>query len=119
MVDAWPNELPQYVLVDGYSESVGDGTVEYPPDIGPPITRLRTNSVVRPLSISLELSKAKLKILRDFHDVTLSLGSLPFSMSAPSEDETYLVKFAKGGGPKWTGIGGRYFRVSMSLLVLP
>jgi hypothetical protein len=32
---------------------------------------------------------------------------------------TYLVKFQKGGIPKWTSLGGDYYSVSMSVWVMP
>jgi hypothetical protein len=32
---------------------------------------------------------------------------------------TYLVKFQKGGIPKWTALGGDYYSVSMSVWVMP
>lgn len=119
-MDAWPGTLPQYVLVDGYQEEEGDNLLETQPDIGPPITRARSTTAARALNMSLDLSKAQLAILRTFYRTTLINGSLPFTMSAPSETATtYTVKFQKGGHPKVTGHGGGYFRIAMALWILP
>lgn len=119
MVDAWPAGLPQRSLIQGYQEGVGDGLLEYQPDAGPTISRRRTTAVVRPLTVSFELTSAQLAILRTFYDTTLMGGSLPFTFPGPTEAATYLVKFQKDGIPKWTALGGDYFSVSISVSVLP
>lgn len=119
MVDAWPSGLPQKILINNYQEGVGDGLLEYQPDTGPTISRLRTTSSVRPLTMYFELTSAQLAILRTFFDTTLLGGSLPFSFPAAIESATYLVKFQKGGIPTWIALGGDYFGVTMSVWVLP
>ena len=119
MVDVWPVGLPQKILIGGYSEGVGDGLIEYQPDAGPTISRRRSTAAARPLNMSFELTSAQLAILRTFYDTTLIGGSLPFSLPAPTESATYLVKFQKGGIPKWTALGGDYFMVSMTVWILP
>lgn len=119
MVDAWPSTLPQKVLQGGYSEGVGDGLLEYQPDTGPPMTRLRTSANPRPIAVNFELTSAQLQTLIAFFTTTLIGGSLPFNFPAVIENTTYLVKFQKGGLPKWTSLGGDYFNVTMSIWVLP
>jgi hypothetical protein len=119
MVDAWPATLPQNVLVNGYSEGVSDGLLEYPPDTGPPITRRRSSSMPRPLSMSFAVTTAQLATLRAFYDTTLSSGSLPFTFPGVVEAETYLIKFQKGGGPKWVVLATDSFTASMTVWILP
>jgi hypothetical protein len=119
MVDAWPATLPQFVLQSGYSEGEGDGNVEYKPDAGPTITRRRSTADMRPLSMSFELSREQKAALREFYEVTLLNGSLPFTFPAPSEDGDYLLKFQKGGAPRYASLGGNEFSASMSVWILP
>lgn len=118
-METWPAELPQYTLVDGYGESEADNLLEYTTDKGPPIGRPLSSSAARELDIALELSKDDLVVLRTFGRVTLMEYSLPFILPAPSKVGTYDVKFRKGGQPKLTGQGGRWFRVSCGLWILP
>jgi hypothetical protein len=119
MADSWPASLPQTVLVSGYSEAVGDAILEYQPDAGPTISRRRTAASARPLVAAFELTSAQIAMLRSFVDTTLIGGSLPFNFPGVVVGPTYLVKFQKGGLPKWTALGGDYFSVTMSLWVLP
>lgn len=119
MVDAWPAELPQCFNV-GFSEGEGDGILEYKPDAGPSIMRLRSSASVRPLSGQMRLSRAQVAILREFYRVTLLGGALPFSFpDSTVTGETLLVRFAKGSQPAWQQIGGGMFRSSLSFEVLP
>lgn len=119
MVDVWPVGLPQNVLVNGYSEAVGDGLLEYQPETGPSISRRRSTANPRPIAMSFELTSAQIATLRTFYETTLIGGSLPFSFPGITEAVTYLVKFQKSGIPKWTSLGGDYYSVSMSVWVLP
>jgi len=119
MASAWPGTLPQKFLVDGYMEGVGDGLLEYQPDTGPSISRRRATAVPRPLSGNFEMTSAQIATLRTFFDTTLIGGSLPFTFPDPLTGATLLVKFQKGGIPKWAALGGDYFSVGMSLWILP
>ncbi|MGM4906253.1 hypothetical protein AB8B21_05745 [Tardiphaga sp. 866_E4_N2_1] len=119
MVDAWPAELPQCLNI-GYSEGEGDGILEYKPDAGVSITRLRTSAVVRPLSGQIKVERSQLAILRQFFNVTLIKGALPFNFPDPTVlGETLLVRFPKGSQISWQQIGGGTYRVPISLEVLP
>lgn len=119
MVDAWPAGLPQCFNV-GFSEGEGDGILEYKPDAGPSIVRLRSSASVRPLSGQMRLTRAQVAILRNFYKVTLIGGSLPFTFPDPTViDGTLLVRFPKGSPPAWQQVGGGVFRSAISLEVLP
>jgi hypothetical protein len=118
-MEAWPNTLPQYVLVDGYSEEEADNLIEYKPEAGAPISRPRSSNAARPITVAYELSRGQLQDLQEFYRTTLISGSLPFTFPTPNEDTPQIVKFQKGGGPKVTGVGGPWRRVSMSLWIMP
>ncbi|KGT75791.1 hypothetical protein MA20_31840 [Bradyrhizobium japonicum] len=119
MVDAWPVSLPQKFLVDGFSEQLGDGVLEYAPDAGPTLTRRRSTAAPRPLSGNMEMTSAQLAALKTFYEVTIINGSLPFTLPDPLGGADLLVKFQKGGQPKWSALGGDYFTVVLVLWILP
>jgi hypothetical protein len=119
MVDAWPAGLPQYFDLP-FSESEGDGLIEYQPDQGPPITRQRTSAVTRPLSGTMRMTGAQLAAVREFRMTTVSGGSLPFAFpDQTARGSVLLVKFAKATPPSWQRIGVDAWRVTIALTVLP
>lgn len=118
MVDAWPATLPQCFIV-GYSDGEGDSLVETQPDMGPPSSRSRSTSVVRPLSGAMRMTKAQIAILDTFYKTTLVRGSLPFNFTDPTFGGTILVKFPKGSQPTWQQSSPGMYRVNVSLSILP
>jgi hypothetical protein len=119
VVDAWPAELPQVLEQEGFSESVGDGVLEYQPDQGPTISRRRTAAVMRPLSGTMQMSSDQIAALRAFFDSTILGGALPFEFPDQVQNGTLLVKFPKGNGPSWSPQSDDLYRVRLSLTVLP
>jgi hypothetical protein len=119
MADAWPETLPQCLLI-GYSEKLGDNLAEYQPDIGPPISRRRSSAAVRPLSGAMRMTRAQIAILETFFEVTLDQGALPFTFPDPrSPGDELLVKFAKGSAPSWQQAAPGVYRVTLDFSVLP
>jgi hypothetical protein len=119
MVDAWPDTLPQAFQQDDYSEAEADGLLEYAPDTGPSITRLRTTAAMRPLSGSMDMTGVQLATLRNFWGDTLVKGSLPFTFPDQLGGDPLLVKFPKGSAPSWGEILDDLYRVKINLMVLP
>lgn len=118
MAETWPAGLPQCFIV-GYTDGEGDGLLETDPDIGPPITRLRSTAVVRPLSGSMRLTKAQVGILQVFYRTTIAQGSLPFTFPDPTFGGALLVKFAKGSQPIPQQVAIGVYRVTLTLSVMP
>jgi hypothetical protein len=121
MVDAWPGGLPQRLQVSGASRGMGDATVEYQPDLGPPITRLGATAVAEPLAGTMICTAAQIASFRTFFITTLLRGSLPFHFPDPDTDgaDSLLVKFTKQTPPGYAPMGGDTWQLSLSLLVLP
>lgn len=119
MADAWPNTLPQQLLLSGASMGEGDGLVEYGPDLGPSITRRGTSAVMRPLSGSMILSSAQVATWRTFFLTTILQGSLPFTFPDPLGGANLLVKHVKQSPPAIVPLGGDNFQLSLSLVILP
>jgi len=118
MVDAWPASLPSYLLVDGYSEGIGDGRVRSQTDMGPPKVRRRSSAMPKTLQGRMLMTGAQLATLQSFVETTLVGGSLPFTFTDPVTRGSILVRFA-GSLPSWTGRGGDTYAVALELEVLP
>jgi hypothetical protein len=119
MVSAWPVDLPQAFQISGFSEGSGDGSVEYQPDVGPPLTRLRTAAVVRPMAGNMILTDVQLASFRTFFDTTLLSGTLPFNFPDQVRSGTLLVKFTKQNRPSWLNLGGPTYQLNLTFVVLP
>jgi hypothetical protein len=118
-MDAWPDDLPQAFQLDQFSESEGNGLVEYAPEYGPSITRLATTAVMRPLSGWMICSGAQRSSFRTFFRTTILQGSLPFIMPAPGGGDPLTVKFTQATPPTWNYLGGDNWQLNMSLVELP
>lgn len=120
MVDSWPGSLPQAMQADSaFSEGVGDGLLEYQPETGPPITRLRSTSSTRPMTGTMFCTSAQIATLKTFFNGNLLGGALPFNFPDQLQSGTLLVKFPKGSLPKWTPLGGDNYSLQLSLTILP
>jgi hypothetical protein len=118
MTDIWPSDLPQCLPLDGQQEAMADNLLRSQPDAGPAQVRRRSSAGVRPFAAMMMLSRQQLETLKTFVDATLLGGALPFSLPAQTEDGVWLVRFAPGGLPKWTRVGGK-FNVKIQLEILP
>lgn len=118
MVDAWPASLPQLVLVDGFSEGLGDGRLRSSMDTGPAKVRRRSSAMPRPLQGRVLMTSAQLDVLRAFVDDDLIGGSLPFSFPDPITRASILVRFL-GSLPGWSARGPDAYDVALDLEVLP
>lgn len=119
MASAWPGTLPQALQSDIFSEGVADGLIETQPDIGPPISRLRSTASVRQMSGTMLVTSAQIATLKTFVNTTLIGGSLPFNFPDQLQAGTLLVKFPKGSLPKWTALGGDNYLLNLTLSILP
>lgn len=116
MADVWPSSLPQYVLREGFSESIGDGRLRSQPDKGPAKVRRRSSMMPKLLQCRMIMSAEQLALMQEFVDDTLMNGSLPFLMPDPITRNPALVRFADNL-PAWTS-RGIHFDVSFDLEVL-
>lgn len=119
MVDAWPSDLPQHLQLSGASLGMGDGLVEYQPDLGPSITRRGTTAVMRPLVGTMICTSAQIASFEAFFYAAIMNGALPFNFPDPRTGATALVKFTKQTPPSYAPLGGDNFQLNLSLMVLP
>lgn len=91
MIPFWPAELPQRVLADNYSESLGDGRLRTPMEAGPPKIRRRFTLAARPVSAAFKVSPdGKARIERFFRE-EVGGGALPFLMPDQTHDGLALT----------------------------
>lgn len=119
MTDVWPVGLPQYLQMAGASKGMGNGLLEYAPEVGPSITRRRTTARMRPISGSMICSSAQITTFETFYNTTIIGGSLPFNFPDPRTGSTLLVKFTAENPPNYTPLGGDNYQLALVLMELP
>ncbi len=102
-VPSWPGELPQRVLVDGYSEKQRDGRLFSRTQSGPGKVRRRYSSAVLQVSASLVVTYAQKSRFERFWEEETAGGSLPFIM--PDQTHDGLALLDEEGNPILTGAG--------------
>lgn len=118
MAEIWPAALPQHLLVDGYTQGLGDGRLRSRNDAGPAKVRRRSSAMPGPLQGRMDMSGAQLADMRAFVESTLIGGTLVFTFPDPVTGGALLVRFATNL-PSWTSRGPDIWTVSLDLEVLP
>ncbi|MBK5958120.1 hypothetical protein CCR97_08305 [Rhodoplanes elegans] len=140
-VAVWPGELPEYVLVDGFSLTQPDGRLRTPTDTGPGKTRLKNSAAMTPVAAQVYLKGPNdMARFRRFWAEDLAGGVLPFVVRDPRHDgallgdEDGLVLADEDGAPievsaYWLAefdaapaesqVAGYFSRLSFTLLVFP
>ena len=118
MPATWPDTLPQYLLLDGNREAMGDGRLRTQTDTGPGKVRRRSSAVSKPLSGNMIMTEAQLETLLTFVSTDLVGGSLPFTMPTSRGSDTWLVRFADAL-PAYVHLGGGNWSVALALEILP
>lgn len=139
-IPVYPEDLPPYFLVDGFSYTFPDGRVKSQPDSGPPKMRRRTSAVVTPIAGAFDGSNNDFLRLRAFIDEECAGGALPFLIRDRMLDGNALT--TETGAPLLSDTGepllmeewwlalwdslptlgaqtGLIYRISFSLNVLP
>jgi hypothetical protein len=138
---AWPAELPQSPLKDGWTLGMPDGRLFNDMDAGPPLVRRRYSSAVTPMALSIEIDSNLMARFDRFWKEDTQGGVLPFLMRDPVYDgdalttETgdiltdelgniltvaayWVVRFGKQS-PQKINIGGRYYKISFNVDIMP
>jgi hypothetical protein len=114
----WPSLLPQYVEVQGFSETLPKNRVQNQPEAGPPKSRRRFTSAPEFLNCSIVLKDAAtVTVFKTFYKDTLVDGSLKFDWVRPIEGTSCEMTFIEE--PKITAIGPLAFRATMRLIIWP
>jgi hypothetical protein len=86
----WPLELPQRVLLDGYSEQAPNTALRSQTETGPAIARNRVSAGVRPITAAFDLLDWQVHRLDRFYLEEVK-GTLPFRFPRPRMDGRSLL----------------------------
>jgi len=115
-IPAWPNTIPQDLLVEGYSQSLANVTIRSYTDTGPAMVRRRATAGVQPVSGKQWMTRTELAYLITFYNATLLGGSLRFTWNDPMTGSSAEFRFTEP--PAWTS-NGIDVAVDLSLEILP
>jgi len=117
-IPAWANTLPQELLLDGYGESPANIIISSEMDTGPSKVRRRFTAGVRPVTGNIIVNATQLTAFKTFFNSTLLGGSLRFSWTEPPGHTTACeMRFVDM--PAWVAIDDVYYKISLSLEILP
>ena len=116
----WPPGLPQIPQQDGFSEVGGVNVIRTPMDKGPARTR-RLSRLIKPVQVTFEMTTAQVATLETFVEDTL-FGVRRFNFTHPRKlttVEVRIVPASEGVFYTLTPLGASWWRVSMTIEVLP
>lgn len=113
----WPTSLPQYVLEQGYQESLPDNNLESSVDAGLAKIRPRFTAQFQRFVVTVQMDQAQSATFRDFFNNTLSTGSQPFDWVHPNTRAACTFRFRKPA-PQASSQGGFYSLWTLNLELL-
>lgn len=116
---AYPSDLPQRPLVGQTVEGSEDNIDFFTPDVGPPITNIRTNSALRPYNATLVFTGEQVASFRTWFRNTLRFGNKQFVWFLPRDENTAVIfKFMGKKMPKFQNIGPDVYRATYDLWIV-
>lgn len=115
----WPASLPQFVLEQGYSESLPEQTVETPMDAGPAKIRRRFTAQVSKFQLTVACDQTQAATFDGFYLTTLQGGSLSFDWVHPVTRVAEVFRFRKPAPTKRAIMAGNVILISFTLEMLP
>jgi hypothetical protein len=115
---AWPSDLPQLPLVQGFSETAPTLAVRSPMDVGPAKVRRRATAGVTQLKCTFRLSAAQRASLLTFWQTTLAGGALSYSWTHPISGTAITCRIVEPPGLTPVA-GGVSWLAALSIEVLP
>lgn len=113
----WPSTLPTAPLLEDFHELPPETAIRTDMDAGPAKLRQRTTAAVGALQISYLLSKTQTATLDSFYTATLFGGTGAFTYTHPRTGAMVSCRFT--APPEYTAVNGNYFKVTLTLEVLP
>ena len=114
----WPENLPDYMLRDGFEERPPDVQVRTEMEEGPAKVRRWGIADVRIIQGSMEMDADQLDAFDSFYNSTLQGGVLRFEFKHPRTGEVKELRFMKDS-VHYENVGGNVWRVFMGLEVMP
>mgnify|MGYP006976729380 CR=1 FL=1 len=134
---SWPSTLPQYLLVQGFGQSLPEGRVRSANDVGPPKVRRRSSQNIYTITGQMVMTFDQWADLQTFVNSTTGGGTLPFLFRDPLskiepkleidftagtaliQGMPLLVRFGETLPAISEALGSDLVRVTMDLEVLP
>lgn len=117
MASVWPGTLQEKILEAGFDHQIGETAIETEMDVSLPKTRRRYTKGVDVFSCSIDLDVDLYDTIYNFFNTTLAGGTGTFLFDHPITGIESEFQFV--GSPRFSSLGGRIFRVSMSWRLLP
>lgn len=111
MAATWPITLQDKLNEAGFSLEIPNQYIETDMDVGPKKRRRRTTASLERISCSIWIEKSDYVTFKNFFDVTLAGGTLPFEFEHPFTG--VLTEFTMSN-PSITPVGGNELNVNMS-----
>ncbi|KKM60608.1 hypothetical protein LCGC14_1540110 [marine sediment metagenome] len=117
MVVLYPESLPQFPQISGYTEQLQDNLIRNTTGVGPPKTRPRSTAPRKTVSFPITLTQTQKDILDTFFKTNLSFGTSEFQLHLPDDSGTEAIyKFLKP--PAFRSIGGDKWSVTLQLEII-
>ncbi|WP_199085472.1 hypothetical protein [Bosea sp. ASV33] len=118
MYAVWPASLPARFNAGSYKRTPGDGRLRSRNDTGPAKVRRRSAAVPSKLSGAITMRTGQALVFRDFVELTLMNGVLPFYFPDPQTETPILVRFGDNL-PDEGDYGFDTWTIMLSLEVMP
>lgn len=116
---SWPETLPQYFLLSGYTETLPDNMIASKIDVGRQKRRKRYTVANTTITGNIALTATQKATLETFYNVTLGGGVLAFDWVNPVTQVAYEFQFKANTPPKITPNGPVSFIAAIELEQLP
>lgn len=117
MTAAWPSDVNQSVLVDGFGDEPDDNLALFSPEVGPPKTRRRMSISTDVLAITLNMTFSEYASFLTFVRTTIKDRSLPFTFTHPRTGSS--TTFMMVEKPRASAVMYNLYRVRMGFQTVP
>ena len=104
-MEEWPESLPQYPLIDGYTEKLReDAVLRTEVETGLAKQRPRYTTVPSEVEETFLMTNAQYNTFKDFFENNLSFGAIPFIKKNPITDQNVNYRFIENYEPEFLGL---------------
>lgn len=115
----WPIDLPQNLLLDGFTNSFGTTAVQTSMSAGPSFSRPRYTAPEEPVTGNIYLqSYEQYAKLRQFYRDDLAEGTLPFDWIHPITQNVVTVRFDTDSPPSAVPLGADQYKATLTIKVI-
>jgi len=118
MIARWPASLPDFVLVEGFSETPRMPKVAFQPDTGPAIERRKGTMRLHEIPVQTIMTDEQVETLEHFIETELAGATQPFLTKHPRTEEAVKVKIEGDRPYQLTSYTPETWKVAMTLLVI-